>query len=86
MQAEPDDDDIRTALRMPDTADAALRDEVEEPTPSRSSEPDLLIPIVSIGSFAGFGAIIANEYLTRGFCPPFLNTCLSVAEDNGWSV
>jgi hypothetical protein len=77
-----DDDGVREALRMPNPGAPKLRD--EPPTPP-SSERDLLIPVISVGSFACFGLLIANEYLTRGVCPPFLNTCFSLSDDaGGW--
>lgn len=78
------DEEVREALRLPEPGAPELRDE-EPPTPTTSNQPDLLIPFLSIGSFAGFGLLIANEYLTRGFCPPFLNTCFSLNNDaGGW--
>lgn len=77
-----DDDGVRESLRMPNPGAPKLRD--EPPTPP-SSERDLLIPVISVGSFACFGLLIANEYLTRGVCPPFLNTCFSLSDDaGGW--
>ena len=78
-----DDDGVREALRRPNPGAPKLRDD-EPPTPP-SSERDLLIPVLSVGSFACFGLLIANEYLTRGVCPPFLNTCFSLSDDaGGW--
>ena len=84
MEVTDEDSDRlrRDALRLP----ANVPDDNSDDYPSSlsPSEPDRFVPILAVGSFAGFLAIIANEYLTRGFCPPFLNTCLNVQQQGGW--
>ena len=84
MQADDVDDEdatLRDALRLPDPLEAKEDAGMIRPSPS---EPDLFVPIIVVGSFACFAVIIANEYLTRGFCPPFLSTCLFGADNGGW--
>ena len=90
MSGEDDPSDAaarKQALRLPDPMppDADAADDWESPS-SRSSEPDLFIPILTVGSIAGFSLIVLNEYVTRGFCPPFLSTCINLQESGGWGT
>ena len=85
---DSDDAARRDALRLPD-ADAPVTRSDEndwDSAPAGGNQPDLLIPVIAVGSFAAFALIIANEYLTRGFCPPFLDTCINLlgGTDGGW--
>lgn len=82
MGSEDDESDTATrddALRMPkSTASASddIYDGWEEDDIVRQDEPDLVIIGLVGASFLAFFGIIAAEYYTRGFCPPFLDYCL----------
>ena len=85
MQSGEDDEAAqRDALRMPDPdAPPSRADE----NYSQKGQTDIFIPLLAIGSFAAFALIIGSEYLTRGICPPFLDTCINLlggADDQGW--
>lgn len=88
MTGESTDEDAATrdALRLPDPAAPSTRSDESDWGATESKKPDLIIPILAIGSFAAFAAIIGSEYLTRGICPPFLDTCINLLgnDDGGW--
>ena len=85
QESEVDEARQREALRLPDPLRDTGTDTAWEGSSSRS-EPDLFIPILTVGSFAGFALIILNEYVTRGFCPPFLSTCINLQDSGGWGA
>jgi hypothetical protein len=88
MAVDEEDAAQREALRLPDPAAPATKKDPSDWEASAGEEQrDLIIPVLAIGSFALFALIIGSEYLTRGFCPPFLDTCINLfgSDDGGWS-
>ena len=65
---EPDESTIRDALRLPEQREGPTpATDADDWASSETKHPDMFIPILSVGSFAGFGAIIANEYVERRY-------------------
>ena len=88
MSEDSDDEATRQALRLPDPDKPASKTDPDdwEVAPT-TAKPDLFIPLLAVGSFAAFAAIIGSEYLTRGICPPFLDTCINFLggdDTGGW--